>query len=217
MPRARSPEAKDERRAVLLQAALDEFFERGFTAARMDDIARRAGVSKGALYLYFDSKEQMFSALIDTVALPNLALIEQKLAQAASAREALFGLLAMLPKVLQRSSLPRLAKILIGDANHFPDMVRAYRERMIERGLKALTGLVERGNTNGEWQVANPALTARLIMAPALFAGIWQVVFQRPDEKPLDVDALFAQHAELLARALGVERPETQKPAREKR
>ena len=62
MKRARSDEAKDERRAQLLDAALDEFFEKGFSAARMDDIARRAKLSKGTLYLYFDSKKAMFQA-----------------------------------------------------------------------------------------------------------------------------------------------------------
>ena len=74
MQRARSEAAKDTRRQALLTAALDEFFERGFAAARMDDIARRAGFSKGTLYLYFDSKEALFASLIETFALILFAL-----------------------------------------------------------------------------------------------------------------------------------------------
>ena len=76
MKRARTKKAKDERRLALLRAGLDEFFERGFTAARMDDISKRAGLSKGALYLYFSSKEELFKSLVEEYAVPNVERIE---------------------------------------------------------------------------------------------------------------------------------------------
>ena len=76
MQRARSQTDKDARRQLLLQAALDEFFERGFAAARMEDIARRVDLSKGTVYLYFKSKDDLFRALIEEHALPNLETIE---------------------------------------------------------------------------------------------------------------------------------------------
>ena len=75
MRRARSEDAKDERRQLLLSAALDEFFERGFSAARIEDIAQRASLSKGTVYLYFDSKEALFLALIEDLATPNIEQI----------------------------------------------------------------------------------------------------------------------------------------------
>jgi AcrR family transcriptional regulator len=94
MKRARSDDAKDERRQALLLVALDEFFQKGFTAARMDDIARRAGLSKGTLYLYFESKEALFTALIETLAMPNLSHIETISTMASTIREALDRLVA---------------------------------------------------------------------------------------------------------------------------
>ena len=111
MLRARSDEAKDERRQALLGAALDEFFEKGFTATRMDDIARRAKLSKGTLYLYFDSKEAMFRSLIESFALPNLAKIEQITTSAGSLRDALSGLASFVPLLIRHSEMPPYSSI----------------------------------------------------------------------------------------------------------
>ena len=76
MQRARTDADKDDRRQALIAAALDEFYERGFAAARMDDIARRAKLSKGALYLYFDSKEALFQAVTESFILPHIEMVE---------------------------------------------------------------------------------------------------------------------------------------------
>ncbi len=76
MKRARTPQAKEDRRQALLKAALDEFYEKGLTAARADDIAERAGLSKGTLYVYFKSKEDLFKALIENLTTPKLAMLE---------------------------------------------------------------------------------------------------------------------------------------------
>ena len=206
MQRARSDQAKDARRRALLEAALDEFFDRGFSAARMDDIARRAGVSKGAIYLYFDSKHALFNALIETVALPNVERVEVFVAQAPTARAALHSLMTFAPQVLRQTPAPRLVKVLIADAGAFPELVRRYRRDVIDRAFAAITGVLERGRATGELvAIEDPHLTARLVVAPLILSAIWTVVFETDSETPLDLEALFALHERYLLRALFVD------------
>lgn len=202
MRRARTAEAKEKRRRALLAAALDEFVERGFTAARMDDIAARAGLSKGTLYLYFDSKEAIFAGLVDSVALPNVAQMEAFLAEAPSAQTALRRLMGFLPHLIGETDLPRLAKVLIADSGAFPEVVRRYRTQVIDRVLAAVAALLERGRASGELTVGDPALTARLVVAPVLMSAVWRVVFEGDPAARVDLHALFATHEKMLLRAL---------------
>ena len=202
MKRARTTEAKDERRNALLAAALDTFFDHGFAAARMDEIAARAGVSKGALYLYFDSKEALFKALITSLAMPNLDRIEAIAAAASSVAEALNGLAAYAPTMIRHSNIPRLMKVMIGDSHLFPEIVADYRTRILDRVLGALTLMLDRAKQRGEIATENPALTARLVIAPILFSGIWQAMFSATPGAEVDLKSLFAMHADFMIRAL---------------
>jgi AcrR family transcriptional regulator len=205
MRRARTDEAKEDRRGAILSAALDEFFERGFAAAKMDDIARRTGVSKGTVYLYYPSKDAVFEALIEAVVVPTVARIE---AAAGAAPSALLGIraLAMLaPTLLRTSSLPRLMKVMIGDARTFPDVVRRYRTEVIERILGMIAAMLARAMESGEIRRSDPALTARLVVAPVVLSGVWEIVFNLDGEASVDLEALFALHADTLERALRAE------------
>lgn len=204
MARARTDEAKDERRQALLAAALDEFFEKGFAATRMDDIARRASLSKGALYLYFDSKEAMFQALIESLASPNLEIIEQITEHAASLKEALHGIRKFAPFLIRQTDLPRLMKVLVGDSQLFPEIVEAYRQELIERVLSMIAALLQRADETGEAKIENPQLTARLIMAPVIFSALWQAVFNQTSEAEVDLDQLFAIHEQMMLNALQI-------------
>ncbi len=207
--RARTEEAKDQRRQALLAAALDEFFERGFTAARMDDIAARAGLSKGSLYLYFKSKEALFGALVDVYALPNVERVEAAASAAPDATTAIQSFTQLAPLLVRTSAVPKIMKILIADAPAFPDVVNAYRRAVIERGLKVIENILRRAGETGELNIENPQLTARLVIAPMILSAIWHVVFERNDETAtVDLEALFALHGKMLLRALAP-RPET--------
>lgn len=202
--RARTEEAKDRRRQVLLAAALDEFFERGFSAARMDDIAARAGVSKGALYLYFKSKDALFAALVETYALPNVERIETAAGAAPNATQAIETFMRLAPILVRTSAVPKIMKILIADAPAFPDIVNAYRRDVVERGLRVVEGILTRANETGEFEIENPKLSARLVIAPMLLSAIWHVVFERndPAAAAVDLEELFSIHGKMLKRAL---------------
>lgn len=199
--RARTQEAKNQRRQALLQAALEEFFESGFVAARMADIARRAHLSKGTLYLYFSSKEELFVELIRSIAMPNVERIERISESIESAPRAIRALLAMAAVMVRESHLPRIIKVLIGESGAFPQVVQGYREQVLDRVLAAMTRILERGHQAGELRVPDPQLTARLVVAPIVFSAIWRVVFETDDDR-IDLDTLFGLHAELLIRGL---------------
>lgn len=204
--RARSEEAKDERRQALLKAALDEFVEKGFAAARMNDIAERAGLSKGAIYLYFESKHALFAALIESVALPNIERVEALAEAAPSATDAIRALASAAPSILRETPIPLMIKVIIADARVFPDIVIAHRRQVVDRALGLIAGILERGRDAGEFVVEDPTLFARLVAAPLVLSAIWRVVFETgPAAEPearVDLDALFALHQKALLRAL---------------
>ena len=202
--RARTDEAKDQRRMLLLEAALEEFYERGFAAARMSDIATRAGLSKGTLYLYFTSKEDLFLSLADVIAVPNVERLEAMLNAAPSIIHALQGIVQLAAVIIRQSDMPRLMKIMIADGSKFPALARTYRQKVIDRVLNAIGGALARAKEAGEIDIADPYLTARLVGAPVAMSAVWQMLFGDDPEAQVDLEALFALHGDMLAKALGV-------------
>ncbi|MFV3130448.1 TetR/AcrR family transcriptional regulator [Niveispirillum sp. KHB5.9] len=203
-PRSRRKEARP---AELLAAALDCFAEKGFAATRMDDIARRAGVAKGTFYLYFPSKEAVFEALVRENILPRLEALE-RVGQAGggSASARLRAILAGLAPVIGNPRLVAIPKLVLSEAGNFPDMARFYRREVVERGLRLMTGLIRNGIAAGEFRpLPDPAVTARLFMAPVLMAALWQAGFAATDETPLPVETLLSTHADLFIRSIAAE------------
>ncbi len=196
--RARDAAAKAERRQLLLNAALDEFYEKGFSAARTEDIAQRVGLSKGTLYLYFPNKEQLFRALIESLTVPNIAALEQITATAPSLRQALETFAQFAPVLVRTSGLPRLMKVLISESQVFPDVITSYRKDVIERILAAFAKLLEVAAARGEITLDDPMITARLVVAPVVLSALWQAVFAQEGVADIDLDSLFQTHVELL-------------------
>ena len=205
MIRARSKAAKDQRRQDLLAAALDEFYERGYAAARLDDIARRANTSKGAFYRYFESKSDLFLSLVQVIAVPNVARFEMLAKTSDSIPEFITTVMEQAPAIIRETSLPKIIKVLIADAPAFPDLIATYRESVIERAFDIIADVIERGKERGEIDVSDTDLTATLIVAPIALLAIWRAAFETPDNETIDLDALFALHGQLLIRALGVD------------
>ncbi len=205
MQRARTPEAKDDRRGVFAGAALDEFYEKGFAAARMEDIARRVGFSKGALYLYFDSKEALFEAVVENFAMPNVARLETVAATAGGVGAVIDAMTTLAPVIIREGRIPKIAKVLIGDAPAFPAVATAYRQKVIDRVLAVITGVLKKAKAASEIDIGEPALAARLIVAPMIFSAVWRIMFEHDDEAHFDLDAFFSQHGIMLKRAFKLE------------
>ncbi len=207
MARARTDEAKDTRRSDFLRAALDEFFEKGFAAARLEDVARRAGLSKGAIYLYFDSKDALFRALVESLVVPKIDALEMIARQSGTIRMALDGLSAFAPVAIRETDLPRLMKVLIGDSQTFPEIVTAYRREVLDRIIGLISEVIRAAVARGEIEPVDANLTARLVMGPIVLSGIWQALFGNDPEAQVDLDALFRLHRDFLLRALNVKEP----------
>jgi len=194
---------KEARPQEILDAAREVFAEKGFAAARMDEVARRAGVTKGTIYLYFPSKEELFKALVREA-------IGGTLAQVAgyaetfegSARELLVSVLRTIGTVLRTSNRIVLPKIILAESGNFPELVRFYRFEIIEKGMALFRGIVARGIARGEFRDVAPDHVARLCVAPLLLGALWRAVFARFDPEPYDIEALIETHIDVLLAGL---------------
>lgn len=195
--RARKMEPHARRQAIL-DAALLTFAEHGFEAARLDDVAARAGVAKGTLYLYFPSKEALFEGLVRTAVAPIIARMSALAAAPdippMKAIEAFFALFETEVLGTKRKLLLRL---IISEGPRFPAIAEVYYREVVSRGIALLRTLAERAARQGEFATDAPARFPQLIVAPLLVALIWDGMFARID--PLDVSRLLAAHAEVLA------------------
>jgi AcrR family transcriptional regulator len=197
---------KDARPAELLDAALDVFFEKGFAAARLEDIAARAGVSKGTLYLYFDGKEDIFDALIRAIPQAN---VEQARAVAADpslpADELLGRVLRFVGHMIRDPRMAKFPRLIVGEAGNFPNLAETYKREVISRGVGMLTAIIERVIAEGSLRPVSAQHAAYAAIAPLLFTAIWRTTFERFEAEPLDADAFIEQHIETFLRGLKTE------------
>ena len=195
---------KAERPAEIVSAALEVFAEKGFAAAKLDEIAKRAGVSKGALYLYFETKEDLFRAVVHDVVAPKV----RPVAEGAAAMDAPFEVvirMAMGRIAALLNGDPRVgavAKVVIGESRNFPELARIWKENVLLPGITMLTGLVARAQAKGEVKPGDPRLYAFGFMGPVLLSLIWRETFEPIGAEPIDVGALVHQHVETVLAGL---------------
>jgi AcrR family transcriptional regulator len=197
---------KQARPQEILDAALACFAERGFAASRMDDIAERAGVTKGTIYLYFENKDAVFKALVrESIGAQLATVLENVRAYEGPSRELLRLILTVLGQFARTSDRVVLPKILIAEAGNFPELVRFYREEIIDKGLSVMSGAIARGIERGEFRNVNPQHAARLCIAPILLAIFWRTTFAQFDAKPYDYQGFVETHLDVLLRGLAAD------------
>src|ERR1700759_3068260 len=153
LPAARWTRRKQARPAEILDAALKVFAEKGYAGTRMDDIARRAGVTKGTIYLYFESKEAVFKSLVrDTIGTTLAGVAAGVQNFQGPAKDLIRFALTTMGHLLTASDRVVLPKIIIAESGNFPELARFYREEIIERGMALMASLIERGITQGEFR-----------------------------------------------------------------
>jgi AcrR family transcriptional regulator len=202
---ARWRRRKEARPAEIRAAALACFAERGFAATRMEDIAARAGVTKGTLYLYFPTKEELFKALVRTELLPNLERLEAAAAGPASAGALLEQLLAIWAAHVFPSRIAVVPKLILTEAGNFPDLARFYLHEVVHRGLRLLRSVLRRGVEQGEFRPLDVDHTAYCVLGPLLFSVLWKHSFEPYADRPLDIAALCRAHLDALLH--GLQRP----------
>ena len=198
---ARSEEDRQAKLERILDAALDVFAEKGFADARLDDVAARAGVAKGTVYLYVPSKQALFEALIRSgIAVP-IETIEQRVARLDLPIEAVLRMIfGFIRQEVLGTRRHEIARLVITEAGRFPEIAEFYHREVVSRGMRMLRDVAERAAARGEIRSDELARFPQLAMAPALVAILWANLFQRID--PIDVEAMLEAHLRLLMRAL---------------
>lgn len=199
---ARWKRRKEARPAEILAAALGCFAERGFAATRMEDVAARAGVTKGTVYLYFPSKEELFKALVRTELLPNIERLEAMASAPGPASALIEGLLGIWAGHVYPSRVSVIPKIIIAEAGNFPDLAKFYLEEAIHRGLGVLRSVLRRGVESGEFRPVDVDHVAYCVIGPLLFSVLWRHSFGPHDKAPLDIAALCRAHLDTLLNGL---------------
>ena len=189
---------KDARPEELIAAALDEFVERGYEAAKLADVARRAGVTKGTIYLYFDNKEALFKALVRETIVP---VIEQGEALAksftGSARDLFEQLIREYFRLVGDTSLSGIPRLMIAEARNFPQLARFYYEEVITRGHRLMGGVLERGIKAGEFRKVDVPVATKLAMAPLMHAVVARKAFAACMPEGFDVARYLDTHIDL--------------------
>lgn len=202
MPSAGRRRRKDARPGEILDAALRLFGERGFAATRLDDVAARAGISKGTVYLYFPTKEDLFRAVLRQDLIPNIAEMEtQAASHAGTATELLRQITQRLRGVLN-SNLTILPKLVLAESGNFPAIARIYAEEVVQRAMALLAGIMLRGMEQGEFRRLDPASVIPSVVAPFLMMALWKHSLAPHTPVQFDTGAVLDTHFDLLIRGL---------------
>jgi AcrR family transcriptional regulator len=199
---ARWRRRKTARPVEILAAALASFAERGFAATRLDDVAARAGVTKGTLYLYFRNKEELFKAVVRQELVPTIERAELMAANATAPSLVLIEQLVGLFSQIMKSSLSAIPKLVLTEAGNFPDLARFYLEEVIDRGTSLLRNILERGVEAGELRPVDTESAVMCVIAPMLLGTLWRHSLEPHAARPLDLDALCRTHLDLLRHGL---------------
>jgi len=187
---------KEDRPQEITAAAFAAFAEKGFTATKVEEVARRAGVSKGLLYLYFKTKEELFKAVIRSVVAPRVDELTRTLDNSDLGAEAFIrGPLLAFMQRLPGSRASIVIRLMISEAPKHPDLVEYYWDKVASRGLAALRQLLERGVASGEFRESAVTELPQLFVAPVMMSIVWGTVFA---ERSLDTDKLIETQVDMI-------------------
>jgi AcrR family transcriptional regulator len=198
---------KEARPAEILDAALAIFKERGFAATRLEDVAARAGVTKGTIYLYYPSKEELFKAVVRGELVPNIERLEEAVNEPGPAAPLLERLFTMWMREIVPSPVSVLPKLVLAEAGNFPDLARFYLETAVRRGLRLIASILRRGIDRGEFRPMDVDHVVYCIIGPLLLTVLWKHSLGPHDDQPLDIQAVCRAHLDLVLHGLSVAQP----------
>jgi AcrR family transcriptional regulator len=209
MFRAQTPKRwerrKEARPAEIVAAALQLFSDRGFAATRLEDVATVAGVSKGTVYLYFESKEQLFEAVVREAVAPNIARAEALVdAFDGSTPDLLRAFFAFVTTVLE-TPITGVMKLIVAESGNFPQLARMYADLVLRRAFALMRRILERGVTRGEFRALDVEATVPLVISPIVLLGVWKHSFGAHTDLALDRRRVLEAHCENLLRGLAPE------------
>jgi AcrR family transcriptional regulator len=164
----------EERPHQIMDAAIEVFGERGLSGTRLEDVAKRAGVSKGTIYLYFPNKIALFQEMIRQTIVAQIDRVEQELARhQGSVTEQIETYIRAWWEFNLSPRTQTIARLLVGELHHFPDLAQFYADEVVVRKVNLLSGLIARGVESGTFRQVDPESTARLLGATMFSYGTW--------------------------------------------
>lgn len=196
MAKPRYQRRKEDRPQEIADAAFEAFAENGYAATRIDDVAKRAGISKGLTYLYYKTKEDLFKAVVRNVVVPRVDMLIELVDSTELSSEAFIrGPMLDFMKKVPGSPVAIVVRLLISEGSRHPDLVDYYYENVVARGLNAIRMFVERGVERGEFRPEALDHQPHLFLAPMMMSMIWRLIFT---DKPLDTDQLMESQVNML-------------------
>jgi len=181
---------------------MDEFIARGFAATRLDDIAKRAGVAKGTIYLHFKDKESMFEELIRTAIVPFVSRLTPPPTMPGSVRDMFEVLGRMFLQEVAGTRRGDIIRLIVAEGPRFPAIADFYYREVVSRGLVAMRGLIQLAIARGEIREPKLVQFPQLMIAPLMVTVLWKSLFER--HAPLDAEAMLQTHLDLI---FGARRP----------
>ncbi|MEL6582978.1 MAG: TetR/AcrR family transcriptional regulator [Pseudomonadota bacterium] len=188
---------KEERPAEIVAAGLAEFAERGFERTRLEDIAKRAGIAKGTIYLYFRNKEAVFEAAVEAhleATLADVGALSQSFD--GTTEELLRLILSRFYGQIAEGSASTILRTMVTEGPRFPELLKLYHERVITPAEAMMAGVLERGVARQEISAEAVPHYHRMIAAPAIMLSLWQILFA--EIEPIDFDRYLDEHIALV-------------------
>ena len=199
---------KENRPSEILAAALKAFSSKGFAATKLDNVAKEAGVSKGTLYLYFESKEALFKAVVTEFVLPQIERAEEQAEQYSGSIKSLMSkLIVQWQQNVLETDLSGISKIIMAEASNFPELASFYLENVIQRTRKFIANLISLGIQRGEFRACDVKYAARTFLTPMVFSAIWQHSLA-PFDDDYDVNEYLNFHLENFLRGISKDKQE---------
>ncbi len=196
MAEPRYQRRKEQRPQEITEAAFAVFSEKGYSSARVDEVAKRAGISKGLMYLYFKTKEELFKAVIKSVVIRRVDALRVAVEETdLSSEDFIRGPLLDFMKRVPGSPVAIVIRLLISEGHKHPDLVDYYWENVVSKGLTAISRLLERGVQRGEFRDTAVTDQPQLVLAAMMLSMIWRLLFTK---RSLDTDRLMETQIDMI-------------------
>jgi AcrR family transcriptional regulator len=193
---------KAERPQEIIEAAFTEFSRNGYATTTLDQIAERAGVTKGTIYVYFESKEQLFISMVREFTKPTTetmqGLFETHEHSTADLLRAQFSFIY--EHVVEDRRRREVVRMLIAEAARFPELADRYHAEILQPCLEMLKQAIQRGIDRGEIRQSAVINNPQVVIAPIALVDLWMMLFD--DRQPLDLKAYFNAHIDLVLNGL---------------
>ena len=194
---------KHARPEEITAAALEQFVERGYAGTRLEDVAARAGISKGTLYLYFENKEDLFKAVVREGLVSPIAEIRGVVDQfEGSTFELLRMMLSGWWERVGATRVSGIPKLIFAEAGNFPELARFYVDEVVTPGHEVIVAIVKRGVARGDFRALDPEYAAHMIAAPMVFLNMWCRSLAQHAPSEIDPMKFLETHLEMLQHAL---------------